>query len=232
MEKYGNPIEITVGAVIDTENGDFMKQYASLANVEVFSQIIVSEDWLLENLDKIHQQYWFNNYFLYSTDDIKTEEALDEMGIKPENIRNMAKEVATINAVSFIMQFFVYGFIGILALIGLTNVFNTINTNMNLRKKEFAALRSVGMTTREFDSMITLESIFYTFKALIIGVPIGLVLGWLGYDQFHKISSGEVAYTFPLIPLFLSVGVVALLVWLIMTVSIRKVRNQLNVIFY
>ena len=226
MEKYGNPIEITVGAVIDTENGDFMKQYSTLANIDVSSQIIVNEDWLFENFDKTHQDYWSNNYFLYSSDDMKTEEALDGMGIKPENIRNMAKEVAAINAVSFIMQFFVYGFIGILALIGLTNVFNTINTNMNLRKKEFAALRSVGMTTREFDSMITLESIFYTFKALIIGVPIGLVLGWLGYDRFHRITNGEVVYTFPLIPLLLSVGVVALLVWLIMTVSIRKVRNR------
>ena len=226
MEKYGNPIEIGIGAVIDAENGDFMQKYSYLTNIELFSQIIVDEEWMLENLDKVHQEYWFNNYFLYSSDDIKTEEALDEMGITPQNIRNTAKEVATINAVSFIVRFFVYSFIGILSLIGLTNVFNTINTNMNLRKKEFAALRSVGMTTREFDGMITLESFFYTFKALIIGVPIGLVLGRLGYEWLNQMSEGAVSYTFPIMPLLLSVGVVALLVWLIMTVSIRKVRNQ------
>ena len=67
---------------------------------------------------------------------------------------------------------------------------------------------------------------FYTFKALVIGVPIGLILGWLGYDQINKMSGTEIAYTFPLIPLLLSIGAVALFVWLIMTISIRKVRNQ------
>ena len=226
MEKYSDPIEITVGATVTPENKDFIKNYSYLVNIDISPHIIVNEDWFIENADKIPDSGWVNNYFLYSGNDLKTEEALDEMGVRNEKIQNASKEVATINAVSFVMQFFVYSFIGILSLIALTNVFNTINTNMNLRKKEFAALRSVGMTTREFDGMITLESIFYTFKALVIGVPIGLILGWLGYDQINKMSGTEIAYTFPLIPLLLSIGAVALLVWLIMTISIRKVRNQ------
>ena len=226
MEKYGTPIEMTAGACITAENSDFIKTYSYLINIDSAPHIFVTEEWFIEHSTKLSSPYWFNKYFLYSSDDLTTEEALDEMGVQGTNIQNSAKEAAMLNAISFIMQFFVYSFIGILALIGLTNVFNTIHTNMNLRKKEFAALRSVGMTTREFDGMITLESIFYTFKALTIGVPIGLLLGWLGYTQIGQMSGGKVAYTFPIIPLLLSVGAVALLVWLIMTVSIRKIRNQ------
>lgn len=69
--------------------------------------------------------------------------------------------------------------------IGITNIFNTITTNMNLRKKEFAMLKSVGMTKKEFNRMIRLESIFYGLKSLIIGIPIGTLLSYAIYKGFE-----------------------------------------------
>ena len=81
------------------------------------------------------------------------------------------------NSFSLLIQIFVYGFILVISLIGLTNIFNTITTNMRLRSKEFAMLRSVGMTNREFNRMVRLESLFYAVKALLIGIPLGVLGG-------------------------------------------------------
>ena len=76
---------------------------------------------------------------------------------------------------------FLYGFIIVISLIGITNIFNTITTNMHLRAQEFAMLKSIGMTKKEFNRMIKLESLFMGLKALIIGIPIGLVLSYIIY---------------------------------------------------
>ena len=81
------------------------------------------------------------------------------------------ENVRQFNAIMLIVGIFVYGFIGVISLIGLTNIFNTISTNMQLRSKEFASLKSIGMTKKEFNRMIRLESLMYGIKSLIIGIP-------------------------------------------------------------
>ena len=47
-----------------------------------------------------------------------------------------------------IISIFLYGFITVITLIGITNIFNTITSNMELRQKEFAMLKSIGMTKK------------------------------------------------------------------------------------
>ena len=230
LEKYGKTFEIETGAAVTPENMELFREYKDINGNIIGDEgvtIYVSEDWLIENFN-ITDHIWIG-YDINSSDPQQTEIRLSEMGIQKNDIYNIAQYVAQINSISFIMQFFVYSFIGIITLIGLTNVFNTINTNMNLRKKEFASLRSIGMTNSEFDRMITLESFFYSFKSLAIGIPLGLGIGVGGYFWLHSMSNGVVKYSFPIMPLLLAIGAVGLLVWLIMTISIRKVRNQ-NVI--
>ena len=227
LQKYGKIFEIEIGAAVTPENMELFREYKDMNGNIIGDEgvtIYVSEDWLVENFN-ITDHIWIG-YDINSSDPQQTEIRLGEMGIQKNDIYNIAQYVAQVNSISFISQFFVYSFIGIITLIGLTNVFNTINTNMNLRKKEFASLRSIGMTNNEFDRMITLESFFYSFKSLAIGIPLGLVIGLGGYFWLHNMSNGVVKYSFPIMPLLLSIGAVGLLVWLIMTVSIRKVRNQ------
>ncbi len=74
---------------------------------------------------------------------------------------------------------FSYGFIALITLISVANIFNTISTNMNLRRREFAMLRSVGMTPKSFNRMIYFESLFYGLKALLYGLPAALLLSVL-----------------------------------------------------
>ena len=133
--------------------------------------------------------------------------------------------VRQFNAVMLIVGIFVYGFIGVISLIGLTNIFNTISTNMQLRSKEFASLKSIGMTKKEFNRMIRLESLMYGIKSLIIGIPLG-VLGV--FAIFSAFSNGNVpmSFVFPWKAILISIAVVFVAVWLIMKYSISKVNKQ------
>ena len=133
--------------------------------------------------------------------------------------------VRQFNAVMLIVGIFVYGFIGVISLIGLTNIFNTISTNMQLRSKEFASLKSIGMTKKEFNRMIRLESLMYGIKSLLIGIPLG-VLGV--FAIFSAFSNGNVPinFVFPWKAILISIAVVFVALWLIMKYSISKVNKQ------
>lgn len=75
-----------------------------------------------------------------------------------------------------LVSIFTYGFIILMTLICVANIVNTISTSFALRKREFAMLKSVGMTDRQFNRMIAYESAFYGLKAILFGLPIGTVI--------------------------------------------------------
>lgn len=141
------------------------------------------------------------------------------------SIFDYEENVRQFNAVMLIVGIFVYGFIGVISLIGMTNIFNTISTNMQLRSKEFASLKSIGMTKKEFNRMIRLESLMYGIKSLIIGIPLG-VLGV--FAIFSAFSNGNVpmSFVFPWKAILISIAAVFIVVWLIMKYSISKVNKQ------
>ena len=140
------------------------------------------------------------------------------------NTFNMEKSVKAENAVVLVISIFLYGFIGVITLIGITNIFNTITTNMNLRKKEFAMLKSIGMTKKEFNRMIRLESIFYGVKSLVIGIPIGLGLSYGMYTVFR--NSMEMNYILPYKSIIVAVIFVAVVIGIIMKYSMSKINKQ------
>ena len=123
--------------------------------------------------------------------------------------------------------FWVFVIIGVITLIGITNIFNTITTNMNLRKKEFAMLKSIGMTKKEFNRMIRLESIFYGLKSLIIGIPIGIILSYGMYIIFR--NNMEMEYVLPYKSIVISIVFVVIIIGIIMKYSMSKINKQ-NVI--
>ena len=140
------------------------------------------------------------------------------------NTFNMEEAIKEENAIVLVISIFLYGFIGVITLIGITNIFNTITTNMNLRKKEFAMLKSIGMTKKEFNRMIRLESIFYGVKSLIIGIPIGIVLSYGMYKVFE--NSMEMEYILPYKAIVVAVIFVAVIIGIIMKYSMSKINKQ------
>ena len=100
---------------------------------------------------------------------------------------------------------------------------------MRLRRKEFAMLRSIGMTKHEFNRLIQLESIMYTVKSLLIGLPLGL-LGCWGVNAIIDINPMTLTPTvIPWLQIVISIVVVLVLLWTIMKFSVSKVR-KMNII--
>ena len=123
-----------------------------------------------------------------------------------------------------LVSIFLYGFIAVITLIGVTNIFNTITTNMILRSKEFANLKSIGMTTKEFNKMIKLESIMYGTKSLLIGIPIGL---FGSYEIFKSFTNSiDFGFIVPWQAIIISVVFVFIIVGLTMKYSLNKINKQ------
>ena len=139
-------------------------------------------------------------------------------------INNINEVVKEQNAVILVISIFLYGFITVITLIGITNIFNTITTNMNLRKKEFAMLKSIGMTKKEFNRMIRLESIFYGVKSLVIGIPIGILLSYGIYNIFK--DNMEMEYVLPIKAIVIAIIFVAIVIGIIMKYSMNKINKQ------
>ena len=115
---------------------------------------------------------------------------------------------------------FLYGFIIIIILIGVTNIVNTITTSMELRKQEFAILRSVGMTNKEFNRMIRLETLFIGIKSLFFGIPLGTAISYGIYQ------AGNMPFEIPLKPILYSAIAVIVLIASIMQYSLVKIKKQ------
>lgn len=139
-------------------------------------------------------------------------------------VSNIEEAIKEQNAMVLIISIFLYGFITVISLIGMTNIFNTITTNMNLRSKEFAMLKSIGMTKKEFNRMIRLESIFYGLKSLLIGIPLGLLGSYLIYKAFN--SGLEFTYKLPIKSLIIVILFVSIIIGIIMKYSLSKINKQ------
>ena len=100
-------------------------------------------------------------------------------------VSNLDKEMRDEKSLFTLLGVFAYGLIVVIALIGITNIINTLSTGMELRSREFATLRSIGMTDKQFAGMVRLESVFISVKALVIGVPLGIFnkLSLMCYDE-------------------------------------------------
>lgn len=186
-----------------------------------YGYLIVSDDYM-NRIDTKNTDSTLLN--INCDDPDKAQDILvNEFDIGKNNIVNAAQERRNNENLILTIKIFLYGFIAIVSLIGITNIFNTVTTGMELRGKEFAMLQSIGMTKREFDKMIRLESVFYGSKALIIGVVSGTILSYVIY-----ISAGEsqLKYTLPLLAIVMSVIVVIILLLGIMKYSIAQIRKQ------
>ncbi len=121
----------------------------------------------------------------------------------------------------FIANVFAYVFITLISLIAVANVFNTISTNIRLRRRELAMLRSVGMSDREFNKMMRFECALYGTKALAAGIPLSLIVSAL---IVKTTMTDETSFTLP----WGSVGISALSVFLIIFVTMMYAVNKIK----
>ena len=155
-----------------------------------------------------------------STNLVKDIELLDSELV----INNFDAQAEAERSMVIVISIFLYGFIAVITLIGVTNIFNTLTSNMELRQKEFAMLKSVGMTKKEFNRMINLETLFYSSKSLFYGIILGIGGSYalhLGFSQ--KV---ETPYHLPITGIMISIVFVFIIVYIIMRYSISKINKQ------
>lgn len=124
-----------------------------------------------------------------------------------------------------LLEIFAYGLIVVIALIGITNIINTLSTSMELRSREFAMLRSVGMTDGQFHKMVILESIFTSAKSLLTGVTIGILLSY-GINRLECRYDTIIPFRPPILAAIIAVAVVMILIYAIIRGTMMKINRQ------
>ena len=192
--------------------------------------IVVSQDFLEEVFgEKLDETYILDDLLIYSEEDEILENTINDLIKQNENYSELAvynynTAVEQQKRIILVVAIFLYGFITVISLIGVTNIFNTITTNMILRSKEFAMLKSIGMTKKEFNRMIRLESIMYGLKALIIGIPLGILGSYFIYKAFALDT--DFGYSLPIVPIIISIVFVFIIVGITMKYSLNKINKQ------
>lgn len=141
------------------------------------------------------------------------------------NYTNIKEAMKQANNLILAVKILMYGFISLVTLIGVTSVFNTISTSMALRKREFAVLRSIGLTNRGFNKILFFESLFFGMKSLIFAIPVSIGITVL----IHYTLADMVSISTIIIPwkyIIISIVSVFVIVLLTMMYSTSKIKKH------
>lgn len=173
-------------------------------------------------------QFRNTEYFLTSSDHTASFEnlapVLTENGLSSRQLFDYAANAETDRNVVTIIRVFAYGFIVLISLIAAANVFNTISTNISLRRREFAMLKSVGMTQKGFRRMMNYECLLYGSKALLLGLPVSCGITYLIYRAVT--TAYETSFHLPWAAIGIAVLSVFLVVFATMMYAMRKVKKD------
>ena len=173
-------------------------------------------------------QFRNTEYFLTSSNHTASFEnlatVLTENGLSSRQLFDYAANAETNRNVVTIIRVFAYGFIVLISLIAAANVFNTISTNISLRRREFAMLKSVGMTQKGFRRMMNYECLLYGFKALLLGLPVSCGITYLIYRAVT--TAYETSFHLPWAAIGIAVLSVFLVVFATMMYSMSKVKKD------
>ena len=168
------------------------------------------------------------NYYITTDTHVETMSAVDEtlsdLGLAKLRVHDIAAQEEENRNIVTIIQVFAYGFIVLISLIAAATVFNTISTNIALRRREFAMLKSVGMTAKGFNRMMNFECILYGTRALLFGLPVSVGISYL----IHlAVSEGyQKDFTLPWVALGIAVLSVFLVVFVTMMYSMSKIKKD------
>ena len=173
-------------------------------------------------------QFRNTEYFLTSSNHAASFEnlatVLTENGLSSRQLFDYAANAETNRNVITIIRVFAYGFIVLISLIAAANVLNTISTNISLRRREFAMLKSVGMTQKGFRRMMNYECLLYGSKALLLGLPVSCGITYLIYRAVT--TAYETSFHLPWAAIGIAVLSVFLVVFATMMYSMSKVKKD------
>ncbi len=213
---------------------DLVVQIGSYVETLPFGLNSSSADYMIliypmEQFDRLIQKQTISESIYFKTENHETaletlQETARENGISEEFFTDLYESSANERDLVTIIKVFSYGFIILISLISLANVFNTISTSVLLRRREFAMLRSVGMTEKGFYRMLSYESLLYGTKSLLFGIPVSFFVTRL---IFQSVSAGyDTNFYLPWGAVMIAVLSVFLVVFATMLYAIGKVKKD------
>lgn len=217
-EKAVQNIKLSIGAVIDE------KPYFADHNTNLIYPESVREGIMLDEYSQTHAFILCEDHSKVASD---VSRLIKDIGGDRNHISvvDYAAEIESIRALVTIAKVMAYGFIILISAIAAANVFNTISTNISLRRREFATLKSVGLTSKGMRKMMTFESILYGVKSLMFSLPVSLGTTYLVYLVASD-SGYEMPFYIPWDKFIIAIASVFIIVVLSMIYSIKKVNKE------
>jgi putative ABC transport system permease protein len=188
----------------------------SLGNTAGF-HIIMSEsafDSMVKDQQELAHSLLNTNVYFNSDNPVQLQTELEkvqsEVGVSKLELFNVYNYKDKEQQALILVSVFTYAFIILITIICIANIINTISTSIALRKREFAMLKSIGITPNGFNRMLNFESIFYGIKAIIYGLPISFLAMYLMY---HALSiKFDYGFIFPIDSICIVIASVFLIV--------------------
>lgn len=226
-DSAGNGVELEAGLLTDQRPMGVL-----ISSLDSISAVVSREvfDALPDDLKGIDSRDnpSFQELFLAAenTDALETQiqELTQDLSGNRAIITNITAIARSERNFMLVLGIFIYGFIILISLICIANIFNTVTTNIALRRREFAMLRSVGMTPGSFTRMIRFESVFYGLKALLYGLPISVAVSLLLYSMESDVL--EIGFSLPWASYGVAVALIFVIVGATMFYSSAKIKKE------
>ena len=154
----------------------------------------------------------------------KMTQILTDLQADRSGLHDYAESIESGRAMVRVVNVFAYGFIIFISMIALTNVFNTISTNIYLRRRELAMMKSVGMTKSGFNKMMNYECIICGLRGLLLGLPMSVIVTFIIYLSVR--NGYAVSFYMPWYSIAISVFSVFAVVFIAMLYTMRRIRRE------
>lgn len=218
-EKNGS---ITVSGFVDYDPDNYVCNLNSKSTISIYVPESNFYNVIAKNFDTYNYMIGIeteNHEAVYD----KLYTILEEGDYGSIYVMDYVESFRMMNTVVFILEVFVYGFIVLITLITVANIINTISTGIQMRRKEFAMLKSVGTTPKGFRKMVSLESVFYGLKALIFALPISILIS---YAMNKVVASDVIPFEINWLLYLAVIAVVFVIVGFTMLYAVSKLKKD------
>ena len=217
--------ELPIGGMLYEENlseNGFREPLSDSIRIVVPNARVRYFDWFCDTEDETgysdYAKKVMNDYYPILTEDSYVEQGYT---VRISRADTMAQ---ALNLAIVLAEYVMYGFVILLIVIGFTGVISTISTNTRIRSREFAVLKSIGMTDGALRKMVYSESVVCLVKAIVPGVFFGLLIPFVINLVLRQTMPSR--FHFPLFSLIAGVVLVSAVVLLITRVEISKLKSK------
>lgn len=242
LYRQEEPMELTLcgadGSAAKTLRVTFVDDYPDLLPAEAgdqfrgYSLLLIAPYWAKASFDALGTAGTVTLGMTFESDNPGQSTAqlraiLDAAGVTADyTLYNVYAILEQNRNLKFIIDLFAAVFIGMITLIAVANVFNTISTNIQLRRRELAMLRSVGMAERGFNRMLCFECVLYGARTMLWSLPVSAALALLLYKGMVWGGGDMLRFQFPWAGMGLSVLGVFLIVFITMLYAAGKIKRE------